>query len=73
MRMLMKSLLTVSAVLSLAPTAALAYPRQCFEICNDALCGEECAVGPARGRRVANTLPPGAMAWWQTPPTPRPR
>jgi hypothetical protein len=47
MRMLKKTLLTVSAVLSLVPMVALAYPPQCFEICNDTVaCSESCAVGP---------------------------
>lgn len=46
MRMLMKSLLTVSAALSLLPTTALAYPTQCYDICQYVACWEECAVGP---------------------------
>lgn len=47
MRILMKTFLAVSAVLSLAPTAAFAYPQQCAEICNDTVpCWEWCAVGP---------------------------
>ncbi|WP_375759364.1 hypothetical protein [Corallococcus exercitus] len=46
MRMLMKSLLTVSAVVSLVPAAAFAYPPQCFEICESEWCDAECAIGP---------------------------
>ncbi len=46
MRMLMKSLLTVSAVFSLAPEAAFAYLPQCYEVCESySACSEPCAVG----------------------------
>lgn len=45
MRMLMKSLLTVSAVLSLAPTAAFAYLPQCYDVCEYSGCTEPCAIG----------------------------
>jgi hypothetical protein len=42
----MKCLLTVSAVLSFAPTAALALPPQCTDVCGDwASCDESCAIG----------------------------
>ncbi|RKH11476.1 hypothetical protein D7V97_11150 [Corallococcus sp. CA053C] len=44
MRKLMKSLMAVSAVLSLAPTAAFARPPQCEDICFDAPCSTVCAV-----------------------------
>ncbi|WP_404373164.1 hypothetical protein ACIHQR_18740 [Corallococcus coralloides] len=40
---LMKSLLAVSAVLTLAPTAALALPPQCDDICWDKTCDYPCA------------------------------
>ncbi|RKG65982.1 hypothetical protein D7V80_21340 [Corallococcus sp. CA054B] len=41
-----KFLLMVSAVLSFAPTAALAGPPQCIEVCNYALCHDLCNIGP---------------------------
>ncbi|RKG88794.1 hypothetical protein [Corallococcus terminator] len=44
MRTLMKSLLTVSAVLSLAPTAAFALPPQCDDICWSESCNTRCAA-----------------------------
>ena len=44
MRKLMKSLMAVSAVLSLAPTAAFALPPQCEDICPEAPCSTTCAV-----------------------------
>lgn len=47
MRTLMKSLLTVSAVLTLAPAAAFGYPPQCFDICEFEWCAAECAIGPS--------------------------
>jgi hypothetical protein len=46
--MLMKSLLSVSAILSLAPTAAFAsdYGPQCYEVCEPySGCSEPCLVG----------------------------
>ena len=56
--MLKKSLLTVSAVLSLASTDAFAYPVQCFDICNEpAFCGEECSVGPRTWTTCADYNP----------------
>ena len=46
MRTLVKSLLTVSAVLSLAPTAAFALPPQCsFFGCRATPCEEACYIG----------------------------
>lgn len=46
MRSLMKSLLTVMAVLSLSPTAALALPPQCSKVCGvDSFCDDTCAMG----------------------------
>ncbi|MCY1041499.1 hypothetical protein OV208_09250 [Corallococcus sp. bb12-1] len=44
MRTLMKSLLTVSAVLSLAPTAAFALPPQCDDICWSESCDTPCGI-----------------------------
>ncbi|RKH43284.1 hypothetical protein [Corallococcus sicarius] len=44
MRKLMKSLMAVSAVLSLAPTAAFALPPQCYQVCPVNGCEEECYV-----------------------------
>lgn len=47
MRTLVKSLLTVSAVLSLAPTAAFALPPQCsINFCQANSCDTECFIGP---------------------------
>ncbi|RKG70350.1 hypothetical protein D7V80_05630 [Corallococcus sp. CA054B] len=46
MRTLVKSLLTASAVLSLAPTVAFAIPPQCSYIgCRTILCEESCYIG----------------------------
>ncbi|WP_223645115.1 hypothetical protein [Corallococcus sp. EGB] len=46
MRTLVKTLLTVSAVVSLAPTAALALPPQCsFSGCRTADCDAVCYIG----------------------------
>jgi len=46
MRTLTKSLMTVTAVLSLSPLAALALPPQCSDIClPDAYCADTCAMG----------------------------
>jgi hypothetical protein len=47
MNMLRKSLLAVTAVFSLAPTAVFAYPPQCDEICfsETASCGTLCYFG----------------------------
>ena len=42
MRKLMKSLMAVSAVLSLAPTAAFALPPQCNRVCAVSAWDEEC-------------------------------
>ncbi|RYZ41864.1 MAG: hypothetical protein EOO71_10325 [Myxococcaceae bacterium] len=44
MRTLMKSLMTVSAVLSLAPTAAFALPPQCEDICWSESCDTPCGI-----------------------------
>src|SRR5690348_4077775 len=45
MRMLAKSLLTISAALSLAPTAALALPPQCDNSCWVPDCDQVCYIG----------------------------
>ncbi|RKH00598.1 hypothetical protein D7Y13_36925 [Corallococcus praedator] len=44
MRTLMKSLLTFSAVLSLAPMTAFALPPQCDDICWSADCDTPCGM-----------------------------
>ncbi|RKH60314.1 hypothetical protein D7V93_13575 [Corallococcus llansteffanensis] len=44
MRKLMKSLMAVSAVLSLAPTAAFALPPQCDDWCWMWTCADACSV-----------------------------
>ncbi|NNB85237.1 hypothetical protein HJC10_06495 [Corallococcus exiguus] len=47
MRTLVKSLLTASAVFSLAPTAAFALPPQCSNsFCEANDCDTECFLGP---------------------------
>ncbi|TSC24472.1 hypothetical protein [Corallococcus sp. Z5C101001] len=45
MRTLVKSLLTMSAVLSLTPSVALALPPQCDDVCFFSSCDEACAIG----------------------------
>jgi hypothetical protein len=47
MNMLRKSLLAVTAVFSLSPAAAFAYPPQCDEVCfgTAASCGTLCYFG----------------------------
>ncbi|RKH31563.1 hypothetical protein [Corallococcus sicarius] len=48
MRTLMRSLLSVSAVLSLAPSIAFAYPPQCDETCMWLTCDSGCYEGTYR-------------------------
>lgn len=45
MRTLVKSLLTMSAVLSLTPSVALALPPQCDSVCSFSTCDDPCAIG----------------------------
>lgn len=45
MRKLMKPLLTVIAVVSLAPMAAFALPPQCSDWCEWWTCADPCSVG----------------------------
>lgn len=48
MRTLMRSLMSVSAVLSLAPSIAFAYPPQCDETCAWLSCASGCYEGTYR-------------------------
>lgn len=48
MNALRKSLLAVTAVLSVAPAAAFAYPPQCMDVCLDYGCVGPCYEGTYR-------------------------